>query len=78
LLLRSVPHIETKNIGGNQFLVSAMSAHALLCWVWPLVRMAQIELGGCSREIAVASGCFVQCIVQGLQTKQLPTIETMG
>jgi hypothetical protein len=73
-----VPHTETTNIGANQFQVSATNARALLCWVWRRVRMARIELGGCSREIAVASGCFVQCIVQGLQTKQLPTIETMG
>jgi hypothetical protein len=78
LLLRSVPHTETTNIGANQFRVSATNAHALLCWVWRRVRMARIELGGCSPEIAVASGCFVQCIALGLQTKQLPTIATMG
>jgi hypothetical protein len=40
--------------------------------------MAQIELGGCSPEIAAVSGCFAQCIALGLQTKRLPTIETMG
>jgi len=39
---------------------------------------AQIEQGGCLPAIAVASGCSVQCIAPGLQTKQLPTIEKMG
>jgi hypothetical protein len=73
-----VPHTETTNIGANQFQVSATNAHALLCWVWRRVRTARIELGGYSPEIEAASGCFVQCIAQGLQTKQLPTIEKMG
>jgi hypothetical protein len=40
--------------------------------------MAQIEPGECLPVIAVASGCFVQCIALGLQTKQLATIATMG
>jgi hypothetical protein len=73
-----VPHTETTNIGANQFQVSATNAHALLCWVWRRVRMAQIEPGECLPETAAASGCFVQCIALGLQTKQLATIATMG
>ena len=66
------------NIGANQFRVLATNVHALLCWVWRLVRMAQIEPGECLPETAAVKGCFAQGIVPGLQTRQVRTIAMMG